>query len=777
MQTQITKIVFILAFSLPCLYASGQSNLPQDSIVYYLNQYADGTIDDSSLLKKILTRPESFDPSLLIKESYQTAMGRIKANIPIDKYFYLFHYFMGNACYASSNDTEYDYAIDYGVTFIDAFKKLNRNQFQNFTFLEGLRDLRVPYRNSPRIYEGIELYSNLAPFFQEKKDSAALSITYNVLASFYNTIGLLDKAVYFQLKSIDYLDDNIYPIDTSIFGYGAPPNIGLLGKINRKSVLGKYLTDFGRYTEALNQLNQITPLLKNDELDVRMTESSFRYLQLARAHIGLASDSANYYLDLMRKEIKHRTEIFVYAHYYMEKANGFYTTGNLDSAEANILKCKQIIVDHNLRLTNIMGALTPEYYHALILVKQNRIKPAISGLNSEISILRELNLRNESLTEIKLLAELYKLDKDFSNATNTYEEFNILKNEVIEEERKNRTISFEIEKRIAENEKAVQLLESQNQYNKKKQYYLLGILALTALLALGLITRNRYRQKVHQKLIQKNSEIESAINKLQATQSQLIQSEKMASLGELTAGIAHEIQNPLNFVNNFSEINTELIDELNEAAAHGNLDEVIALAKNIKENEEKTVHHGKRADAIVKSMLQHSRSGSDEKESTDINALADEYLRLAYHGLRAKNKSFNAKLETDFDLSIGSINVIQQDMGRVILNLITNAFHAVVDKQQLGIPNYEACVSVKTRNIKTEGNYSIMEIAVSDNGNGIPPTVMNKIFQPFFTTKPTGQGTGLGLSMAYDIVKSHGGELTVDTKEGEGTTFIISIPA
>ena len=264
---------------------------------------------------------------------------------------------------------------------------------------------------------------------------------------------------------------------------------------------------------------------------------------------------------------------------------------------------------------------------------------------------------------------------------------------------------------------------------------------------------------------------EEALSELQSTQKQLIQSEKMASLGELTAGIAHEIQNPLNFVNNFSEVSNELIDEMMEEVAKGNYEEVKAIANDVKQNLEKINHHGKRADGIVKGMLQHSRSSSAVKEPTDINKLADEYLRLAYHGLRAKEKSFNATLKTDFDESIGNINIIPQDMGRVILNLITNAFYVVNEKSKQHIAGYEPAVEVIT---KKEGNKVL--IAVKDNGNGIPQKVLDKIFQPFFTTKPTGQGTGLGLSLSYDIVKAHGGELKVETKEGEGSDFIIQLP-
>ena len=246
----------------------------------------------------------------------------------------------------------------------------------------------------------------------------------------------------------------------------------------------------------------------------------------------------------------------------------------------------------------------------------------------------------------------------------------------------------------------------------------------------------------------------------------------MASLGELTAGIAHEIQNPLNFVNNFSEVNTELIDELKSELATGNTQQAIELADNIKENEQKINHHGKRADAIVKGMLQHSRTSTGIKEPTDINALADEYLRLAYHGLRAKDKSFNATMKTDYDESIGNINVIPQDIGRVILNLITNAFYAVTEKKKQQPEGYEPTVTVSTK--KAGGK---IQVSVKDNGNGIPQKVLDKIFQPFFTTKPTGQGTGLGLSLSYDIVKAHGGELKVETKEGEFAEFIITLPA
>jgi two-component system NtrC family sensor kinase len=277
--------------------------------------------------------------------------------------------------------------------------------------------------------------------------------------------------------------------------------------------------------------------------------------------------------------------------------------------------------------------------------------------------------------------------------------------------------------------------------------------------------------ELEKKVQLRTAELKQSIDDLKNTQQQLIQSEKMASLGELTAGIAHEIQNPLNFVNNFSEVNKELIVEMKEEISKGNLEEVKTIAKNIESNEEKINHHGKRADAIVKGMLQHSRNSSGTKEPTNINALADEYLRLAYHGLRAKDKSFNATMATNYDESIGTIHVMPQDIGRVILNLITNAFYAVNEKKKAGAAGYEPTVTINTAR---ENNRVI--ISVKDNGNGVPQKIADKIFQPFFTTKPTGEGTGLGLSLSYDIVKAHGGELTMQTTEGAGTTFFIRLP-
>ena len=324
--------------------------------------------------------------------------------------------------------------------------------------------------------------------------------------------------------------------------------------------------------------------------------------------------------------------------------------------------------------------------------------------------------------------------------------------------------------------------------NKIKTYAMLAGITVFMLIAFMLYRNNRNRRKANELLQKQKDEIgeqkqqvEKTLTELKSTQAQLIQSEKMASLGELTAGIAHEIQNPLNFVNNFSEVNTELIDEMQQEMDKGNYNDAKTISNDIKENEQKINHHGKRADAIVKGMLQHSRTSSSVKEPTDINALADEYLRLAYHGLRAKDKSFNATLKTDYDDTIGNINIIPQDIGRVILNLINNAFYAASLSANGGFsdPNnkHQPTITVSTsKNPPSGGRGAEVLISVRDNGPGIPQKIVDKIFQPFFTTKPTGQGTGLGLSLAYDIVKAHGGEIKVESKEGEGSEFVIQLP-
>ncbi|GAB4015069.1 hypothetical protein GCM10028808_39400 [Spirosoma migulaei] len=325
----------------------------------------------------------------------------------------------------------------------------------------------------------------------------------------------------------------------------------------------------------------------------------------------------------------------------------------------------------------------------------------------------------------------------------------------------------------------ISLLNLDIDTQRKVRSGLLVGLALFALFMVGLVRQNRVKQRFNQTLSKQKGEIErqrdqlnQTLADLRSTQTQLIQKEKLASLGELTAGIAHEIQNPLNFVNNFSEVSTELIEELKEEVQAGNTDEVMAIADDLTSNLQKINHHGGRASSIVKGMLEHSRTESGEKRPTDLNALADEYLKLAYHGLKAKEKSFTCELVTEFDPALGLVKLTPQDIGRVLLNLYNNAFYAVAERKKQFDPDYKPTVKVQTK-----WGSDQVEIRVSDNGIGIPDSVKAKIFQPFFTTKPTGEGTGLGLSLSYDIItKGHGGMLIMDSQQNQGTEFTISLP-
>jgi signal transduction histidine kinase len=429
---------------------------------------------------------------------------------------------------------------------------------------------------------------------------------------------------------------------------------------------------------------------------------------------------------------------------------------------------------------DLLNGSVAHYEIAEIYNQQNNIDSAIYHARLAFIKGEQSSAKTSSLNAASLLAQLYrtkdKLDSAFyyqQTAMNTkdslfgLDKFHKLQLLTLSEQQRLHGIAEEQERSKARIQRTVFL-------------WLIGVVLLIVFV---LWRSNKLQKKANHQLNDKNLQIEKqseslkkTLEELKATQAQLIQSEKMASLGELTAGIAHEIQNPLNFVNNFSEVNTELIGEMKHELKAGNTEEAIFIANDIEANEEKINHHGKRADAIVKGMLQHSRSSSGMKEPTDINALCDEYLRLSYHGLRAKDKSFNAILETHFDPAVGKVNVAGQDIGRVLLNLFNNSFYAVNERKKQNpdprLGNYEPTVYVST---EREGDHIL--IKVKDNGNGIPEKVLEKIYQPFFTTKPTGEGTGLGLSLSYDIVtKGHGGEMKVETQEGEGSEFIIQIP-
>ena len=512
------------------------------------------------------------------------------------------------------------------------------------------------------------------------------------------------------------------------------------------------------YPKALNYLQRQKQLY-----DKRKTDEGFGYALYDIGNVYEETnqlDSAKHYeeqaLEFFRKI--NREEPFV----YKTLGNIEMKLGNSTKALSFYQQSLQIATQNNEHRASASAYNKIASFYKLLNQRDSGIYYARKGLDEA----RLISHKKTILEAATLLSEFYepkdtKESLGYLKIANTYKDSLFSTGNI-------QTIQALVDKE-EEHQQEIEAAKIKYQ-DQLKQYTFIAGLGILLLIASILYRNNRQKHKA-------NKILESTLTNLRATQSQLIHSEKMASLGELTAGIAHEIQNPLNFVNNFSEINTELIDELQQELKVGKTEGAISISNDIKENEEKISHHGKRADAIVKGMLQHSRTSSGQKELTDINALADEYLRLAYHGLRAKDKSFNANLKTDFDESIRNINIIPQDMGRVILNLINNAFYAVEEKKKQN-PDFEPIVTVSTKAVKPPlgGLGAKVEIGVADNGNGISQKVLDKIFQPFFTTKPTGQGTGLGLSLAYDIVRAHGGELRVETKQGKGSIFIIELP-
>ncbi|MEP6949900.1 MAG: ATP-binding protein [Ginsengibacter sp.] len=524
----------------------------------------------------------------------------------------------------------------------------------------------------------------------------------------------------------------------------------------------------GKYNEALDK--QIAALKIFQQQGMPGTELPGSYMSIADTYInqgdklseeGNNSNAVNQYTEALKNTFL--------------GLKGWQDAGKKDGVAQSYLK---------------LGSLS---------IKLNNPSDARQYLEKGLQLSKEINDKKSLASVYSNLSFLDNKEGNYKQAYEYYRLYTIYRDSVDNVEISDKFSQAQLKHDYEIKEANLRAAQAKKDAEAKRarniQYMVIGSLVII-ILAVSIIVfiqhrNNKQKQKANLLLRDQNEKVESTLSELKSTQSQLIQSEKMASLGELTAGIAHEIQNPLNFVNNFSEVNKELLLELKEEINNGNIAEVKIIADDVIDNEEKINHHGKRADAIVKGMLQHSRSGKGKKEPADINALADEYLRLSYHGLRAKDKSFNAGIKTHFDERIGKINVIPQEIGRVLLNLVNNAFYAVHEKKKsLQVLNggkdlptvlagYEPTVTVSTKAIKPSSG-SLGEgvlISVKDNGNGIPQKVLDKIFQPFFTTKPTGEGTGLGLSLSYDIVKAHGGEIKIETKEGEGAEFIIQLPA
>jgi two-component system NtrC family sensor kinase len=563
-------------------------------------------------------------------------------------------------------------------------------------------------------------------------------------------------------------------------------SLDLCEKLKDSSGMAKTLQNIGYihlntkdYFEALNNLLSALDIFKriDDKPGISSTYSRLNqvYGALGNRTEALKADSAAFLIDRqLGDEFAIAWDLFAIG-MRLESldstvtVNGINTTKEMRYAEAlkNYSAALELFKKNGFK-DSAYPVISMYCAMGRVNIKLKELAQARIYLEKSLQLSKALMAINnmEMLAEIhKSLALLDSLQGNYKEAYYHYREYLLNKDKMVSDEQMTESLRYKMQYESEKNDliarAAQEKKESEARQVRNVQFFAIIIFFL---LAVFFYIGNRQKLKAKKK-------IEVAYTQLKSTQAQLIQSEKMASLGELTAGIAHEIQNPLNFVNNFSEVNNELIDEADQEINNGNIDEVKIILIGIKKNSEKINQHGKRADAIVKGMLQHSKTSTGKKEPTDINKLADEYLRLSYHGLRAKDKLFNAKFETDFDPSVGKINIVPQDIGRVLLNLINNAFYAVNQKQKTETGKFEPCVSVQTK--KVDGK---IEITVKDNGNGISQKILDKIFQPFFTTKPTGEGTGLGLSLSYDIIKAHGGEIKVESKEGHGSEFIVQVP-
>jgi two-component system NtrC family sensor kinase len=606
-----------------------------------------------------------------------------------------------------------------------------------------LSHLRVHFNQLHSQEERLNFYSQKLDYYLINGPVENTAACYHCIAGYYLVKADFNKAIsnYLQAASAyKKFDPAYYRNDLK--------NIGLV------------YSQWGNHQKSAEYFNKVLPLSR---VAGDKSELSSLYFDISRSHLLNKDyhraltycDSAHMYLG--------RDPNFN-CHINMIKASCFLSLNQLPTAFVYLEASRKAADSLDVRIYSITGVFELDFYFYRYYVATKNDKQA------EIHLLRALDKANEAtqnslqLSYLNELSLFYDRRNDAGKSYSYHQQYNQLAEELDEQTSDFKVAEYEVK------EKELQQLDSIHALKEKQAIHLATIKTNNRLLWIsigGILLVSASLSFVYRQL----SINKKTLQKLQSTQSQLIQSEKMASLGELTAGIAHEIQNPLNFVNNFSEVNRELVQELEMEIDNGEYVNARILTKDIVENEIKINHHGKRADAIVKGMLQHSRSSSGHKQMTDINALCDEYLRLSYHGLRAKDKSFNAKFETDFDSALPKVNVVSHDIGRVVLNLINNAFYAVNEKSARYVNGYGPTVKISTRN---KGDQ--FEIRVTDNGNGIPEKIKEKIFQPFFTTKPAGQGTGLGLSLSYDIVKAHGGELKVETVEADGSTFTVKVP-
>jgi two-component system, NtrC family, sensor kinase len=617
------------------------------------------------------------------------------------------------------------------------------------------------YAQQGDLQESIISFQEALKYFRETNDKTGEANILSNLGSIYYMLGNSTKALELHFESLGISEeiDNKLRIGTSL------NNIGTV-----------YLKNPNTISEALTFFKRSLAVFQNIDEKQGMATASMNIGEVY--FVESKYDSAIHYLQ-MALSLSDGT---------IDATFPLTQLGQINAALGNFQKAysfhkRALDISENLgakfELTQSLLGL------AKTQSKQGEFERAITTLERAKSLAIAIDAKNELLDTYSNLAEIQSKIGNYKAAYENEINTKIVKEEIAKSSTEQMIQQLQFEFELNKKEAEIELLQKDTELKNAAVFNqrviilasLVGLLIFIAI-SVYLFRNNLNKQKANRLLQAQKEEIDAqreraefAFDQLKSTQAQLIQSEKMASLGELTAGIAHEIKNPLNFVNNFSELSSELIDEMKTELVAGNQKLVFEIADDIKRNLQKIYQHGKRADTIVQGMLEHSRTSLGEKEETDINTLADEYLRLAYHGLIAKDKSFHAEFQTAFDPNLPKIEIVHQDIGRVLLNIINNAFYAVNERSKKEDPNYKPTVILSTK-VQDEK----VLITVRDNGTGIPEAIKDKIFQPFFTTKPTGKGTGLGLSLSYDIVKAHEGELKVKSVTGQGVEFTIVLP-
>ena len=712
------------------------------------------------------------------------------------------------------NTISYDYMVsnpDQGITYANqalslagrlkwkmglsqAYRNLGRNYFSKSDypkaltyFLSGLKtaeeiknkiqiagmssNVGVVYASLSNYPKAIDYFEKLLKISEELGNKSAIAQSLNNIGEASRLLGNYSKAIEYLQRSLTVCEE----IGFQQMAGGASNNIGR-GYLN-----------LANYPKALDFMAKGLHIKKALGDKTGIADS---YNALSTLYLQLATDSKATSLNKLMRGNK--TEALQKANAYADSGRGFAKeVGNLQ----HLYEAYQTLSTIQELLGNHQNALAYfKQYSATkdsIFNQENDKKIAVATLQydfdkKETALKYEQQLTASQLQKQTLLTKQQAQElalkvqaTQIANKERDLQRLQYLQEKASKQARERQLALSEKEKSLKAS--ALELSEVEIQRKNQERTYLLAGFGLLAAL-LGFVVYGYFQEQKAKNLLQRQKEeinqktiqLENSLTDLRTTQAQLIQREKMASLGELTAGIAHEIQNPLNFVNNFSEVSTELVAELEEEQHKEKRDTDLEseILSDLKQNLRKITQHGGRVSAIVRGMLEHSRSNTGEKRPTDLNALANEYLKIAYQSLRAKNKDFDAQLVTDFSPDLGRVAVVPQELGRVLLNLYNNAFYAVQQKQKTALVAYQPTVAIHTQQLN-----GCVEIRVSDNGAGIPYSLKTKIFQPFFTTKPTGEGTGLGLSLSYDIVtKGHQGSLRVESQEEEGSTFIIQLP-